>query len=98
ERDSVVYAATVGTSYDGQVMLTYKNDNGDGNLYISRLRDNKWTTPGKMKKIANDAGWESYESLSADGKTLYFVSDRQGGYGGNDIYRCTLQPDGQWSK
>lgn len=98
ERDTVVYATTIGTSHDGQVMLTYKNDEGDGNLYISRLRDNRWSKPVKMKKCANRGGWELYESLSADGKHLYFASDQPGGYGGMDLYRCKMQPDGTWSK
>jgi flagellar motor protein MotB len=98
DRDTIVYATTIGTSHDGQVVLTYKNDDGDGGVYISRLRDNRWSKPVKMKKCANPAGWEPNESLSADGTTLYFASDRPGGYGGLDIYRCRLQPDGQWSK
>ncbi len=98
ELDTVVYASTVGTSFDGQVVLTYKNDDGEGNLYVIKLKDNKWTTPVRVVKGANFKGWEQHETVSADGNTMYFVSDRPGGYGGKDIYKCTKMPDGEWSK
>jgi outer membrane protein OmpA-like peptidoglycan-associated protein len=39
-----------------------------------------------------------HPTLSEDGKTLYYVSDMPGGYGGKDIYRATLQPDNCWGK
>ena len=35
--------------------------------------------------------------LTADGKTLYFVSDMPGGLGGTDIYRSDLAADGSWT-
>ena len=37
-------------------------------------------------------------TVSADEKTLYFVSDRPGGLGGTDIWRCVKLPNGEWSK
>ena len=37
-------------------------------------------------------------TISADEKTLYFVSDRPGGLGGTDIWRCLKLPNGEWSK
>jgi outer membrane protein OmpA-like peptidoglycan-associated protein len=40
--------------------------------------------------------WESQPSISADGKTIYFVSDRPGGYGGYDIYKSGINDDGTW--
>lgn len=98
ERDTVMYASTIGTSLDGQVMLTYKNDSGNATVYISRLRDNLWSAPVPLRKPKNTAGWEPFESLSPDGKFMYFASNRPGGYGGYDLYRCKKQPDGQWSK
>ncbi len=42
--------------------------------------------------------WESMPSISSDGKTLYFVSNRPGGMGGYDIYRSTKNKEGKWTK
>jgi hypothetical protein len=44
----------------------------------------------------NSYAWEGHCSLAPDGKTLYFSSERSGGYGGKDIYKATLQPDSSW--
>jgi len=41
---------------------------------------------------------ETHVTMARDGKTLYFVSDRPGGLGGRDIYRCVKLPNGQWSQ
>jgi outer membrane protein OmpA-like peptidoglycan-associated protein/tetratricopeptide (TPR) repeat protein len=48
--------------------------------------------------VNNDSTWEAQPSISADGKTLFFTSDRPGGYGGYDIYSSHLLEDGTWSK
>ncbi|MDP4226772.1 MAG: PKD domain-containing protein [Bacteroidota bacterium] len=46
----------------------------------------------------NQSGYNlGHPCLSEDGKKLFFVSDMPGGYGGLDIYYCTLEK-GQWSK
>ncbi|HRY33488.1 MAG TPA: OmpA family protein [Bacteroidales bacterium] len=42
--------------------------------------------------------WDSQPSISADGSTVYFVSDRPGGLGGYDIYKTVKSPEGNWSK
>ncbi len=41
--------------------------------------------------------WESQPSVTSDGKTLYFVSDRGGGFGGYDIYKTQKNDAGEWS-
>lgn len=38
-----------------------------------------------------------HPALSPDGRTMYFVSDRPGGYGGTDIYRSTFD-GGAWGE
>lgn len=96
--DTIAYATTIGSSVDGQIILTYKNEGSDGNLYISRLHNNVWSQPFKINRGSNPTGWEMHECLSPDGNTMYFVSDRPGGYGGKDIYRCVKLEDGSWSK
>lgn len=90
--------ATVASSVDGQIVLTYRNDKGQANLYITRLIGNQWTPPEKINKSINLTGWEPNEFISADGHTLYFASDRPGGFGKNDIYVCKKLSTGEWGK
>lgn len=66
-------------------------------LYISYKQHGEWSKPENLGSHINSKGWQSQPSLSADGKTLYFVSERQGNYGKHDIWQSTLQDDGQWS-
>jgi len=88
--------ATAGLSPDGQTLYLYRtNDNGD--IYQSHLTDNKWAKPKPMGKNINSVGKESSITVSADGKTYYFTSDRPGGYGMGDIYMTTCDDKGKWS-
>ncbi|PCH95561.1 MAG: hypothetical protein COB85_04405 [Bacteroidetes bacterium] len=90
--------AAVGLSADGQRMFIYKDDDGDGNIYQSYLVGDTWTVPEILSNSINSPGWETHASVSSDGNILYFVSDREGGYGGRDIYRCKKLPNGEWAK
>lgn len=57
-----------------------------------------WTTPVSVGDHINRAdSWESQVSVTANGEGLYFTSDRKGGIGGLDIYRCTRLEDDTWS-
>jgi outer membrane protein OmpA-like peptidoglycan-associated protein len=69
-------------------------------IYHSRLVYDEWTPLEKLQgdDINRDDTWESQPSVSADGQTLYFVSDRPGGYGGSDIYAVHKNPDGTWGR
>ncbi len=90
--------ATVGTSPDGQTILIYKDDNGDGNIYSTTLNGDKWSEPVKLNENINTTYWEPSAFFSADGNSLYFVSNRPGGYGGRDIYISKRTPKGDWAK
>ncbi|MBN8702440.1 MAG: PD40 domain-containing protein [Bacteroidetes bacterium] len=90
--------ATVALSADGQKLIIYKDDNGDGNLYTCNLEGNTWSTPKKMNDFINSPYWESSASISADGNVLYFSSNRPGGLGGKDIYRSKKLPNGEWGR
>jgi outer membrane protein OmpA-like peptidoglycan-associated protein/tetratricopeptide (TPR) repeat protein len=92
------HEATIGTSIDGQVLFIYKDDDDSGSIYITNMQGDNWTVPEKIKGDVNSKYWETHATLSADGNTLYFVSNRPGGFGGRDIYRCKKLPSGNWSK
>jgi OmpA-OmpF porin, OOP family len=71
---------------------------GSCDLFESRKIGDRWTEPRNLGFTVNSAEWESQPSLSADGRTLYFVSDRRGGLGRRDIWISTLNDKGEWTK
>lgn len=92
-------AGTAGISADGQQLLVFLNaGSGDGNLYLMQRKGDSWGAPIELKGDVNSRYMESTASLTPDGKTIYFSSNRPGGFGGFDIYRARLQDNGVWGK
>ena len=85
-------------STQGDVLYLVQDDNDDGNIYQSNFVNGKWTVIKKLGKNINSSRWETYASISGDNKTLFFASDRKGGYGGFDIYKSELDENGKWGK
>jgi outer membrane protein OmpA-like peptidoglycan-associated protein/tetratricopeptide (TPR) repeat protein len=79
--------AVVGLSPDGTKLLIYLDDKGDGNIYECDLKGEVWSKPRKLDKTINSPHHESSASFSPDGRSLYFVSNRPGGFGEHDIYK-----------
>lgn len=50
-----------------------------------------------VKKLSSEVG-SGHPCLTADGKTMYFSSDKPGGYGGADLYKTTLNDKGKWTE
>ncbi|NLN73835.1 MAG: OmpA family protein [Bacteroidales bacterium] len=68
-------------------------------LYYSEFESGYWSGIKSLgPEINNPDTWETMPSISPDGKTLYFVSDRPGGYGDYDIYVTNRNEDGSWGK
>lgn len=92
-------AATV--SADGRTLIFTSCDGrqsfGSCDLYISRREGDIWTVPENLGSQINTDKWESQPALSADGRTLYFSSNRNGGFGKRDIWVSTSS-NGMWSK
>ncbi len=91
---------SINLSADGQTLIVYQ-DLGSGNggdLYYSNWDGKEWSTLQSFGSDINTQYWEPHACVSSDNNTLYFVSDRPGGYGGRDIYRCVKLPNGNWSK
>lgn len=81
---------------DGTLLFLYKTDNFDGNIYTAEYVDGAWTPIKKLNRNINTKFYESHASVSADGKKLYFTSNRDGGNGGLDIYLSEMDAAGDW--
>jgi outer membrane protein OmpA-like peptidoglycan-associated protein/tetratricopeptide (TPR) repeat protein len=89
-------------SADGNILIYTSCDAPDSfgscDLYIAYKVNGQWRRSENMGKSVNSRSWDSQPSLSADGRILFFSSDRRGGYGGNDIWYTLRMPDGSWSE
>lgn len=91
--------SNIALSNDGQTLLIYQDDrNGNGDIYESNLSGSQWSPPQSLGEPINSSGHESSASIAPDGRTIYFVSDRTGGAGGRDIWLCSKDISGKWSK
>ncbi len=88
--------ATIGISPDGKTLLIYQNNGSIGNIYYSELKNDKWGDLIKFPAPINSMANETHASFSMDGNTIFFSSDRMGGFGGKDLYKVTKLPTGEW--
>lgn len=66
-------------------------------IYTSDWEGEHWSDSKPLKdKVNTKTSWEAQACVSPDGNTLYFVSDRKGGYGGNDIWISKKNKNGSW--
>lgn len=67
---------------------------GQGDLYMTRraTRNDPWGQPVNLGPIVNSSAFEEFPSLSPDGSTLLFDSDRLGGYRRQDIWQVSILP------
>ncbi|MDE0471782.1 MAG: OmpA family protein [Ekhidna sp.] len=70
---------------------------GHCDLFISTLEDDStWAAPKNLGPAINSVAWDSHPALSRTGDTLFFASDRLGGFGLSDIYYSTKNKKGDW--
>jgi len=90
-----------GVSHDGEKMLIFRTseDLKRGHIYESYKNNDGWTSP---IKLTNNINTEKYTETSAcfspDGNSIYFSSNRPGGFGGKDLYVVKKLPNGSWSE
>ncbi|MDN3664536.1 OmpA family protein [Algibacter miyuki] len=91
---SAVYTKDLNTMYFTRSNNTSKKRKDDKNLKIYRTQkeDGKWSTPEELD-FNSDHYSSAHPALSPDEKTLYFASDRPGGYGESDLYRVKINED-----
>ncbi len=97
---SIIHAgedcSTCSLNKDGTEMFLYKDDGHDGNIYSSSLVNGSWTPIKKLNKNINTKYYESHACISADGKKLYFTSNRDGGFGSLDIFVSEKDASDDW--
>ena len=91
-------------SIDNNLLFFTKCSRVSGNynncdIFYSERKDGKW---GEIQSFGKDIcpmySWESQPTLSSDGNSIIFASDREGGYGGVDLYIINKDNNGLWSK
>lgn len=87
-------------SPDGMTIIitccSRRDSYGSCDLYLSHKAGNNWSEPENLGELVNSTAWESQPCLAVDGRTLFFVSTRRGGFGGSDLWKSILQDDGYW--
>ncbi|MEL7122597.1 MAG: VWA domain-containing protein [Bacteroidota bacterium] len=85
------------------LLLSYA-ENSRKDLYIcqsenpsARWTELRWQKPKKLPEPLNSEFDDTTPFLDTDGKTLYFASNRPGGYGAEDIY-CSNRLDETWTR
>jgi OmpA-OmpF porin, OOP family len=100
--NSEMNEGTCTSSADGSKLIftscAGRDNYGSCDLYESNKVGTEWSAPKNLGPYVNTPAWESQPSLSADGRTLYFVSDRRSGLGQRDIWVTTLDDKGLWSR
>lgn len=89
-------------SNDGKTLLLYFSEERNSylnDIYVSRLTDNDdWTRPESLGETINTENYDELSpTLAADNATLYFSSDRPGGFGEHDIW-MSKRLDDSWKK
>ncbi|WBA40242.1 OmpA family protein [Hymenobacter canadensis] len=71
---------------------------GNCDLFTSTFQDGQWSVPKSLGSQVNSGAWDSQPTLSRGEDTLYFASDRLGGFGLSDIWYTYKTKNGQWAK
>lgn len=89
--------ATCFATYDQKHLLIYKDEEA-GSIFITTFEEKNWTTPVKLPRPINSMFRESHASMSKNMDTIFFTSNRPGGYGGMDIWMSVKDSVGNWKK
>lgn len=71
---------------------------GNCDIFIAEMQpDSTWEKIRNLGPNVNSNAWDSHPSLSHSEDTLYFASDRIGGFGLSDIYFTYKDKNGEWA-
>lgn len=83
-------------SYDGNDLYIVHQFYSHSDIFVSSFEGGRWSQAEALGTNINGRTSELHASISKDGSTLYFTSDRRGGFGSFDIFVSRRQPDGDW--
>lgn len=89
-------------SKDGRTMYFARCNSPDSygscDIFVTSLQeDSTWTKPINLGININSKAWDSHPTLSHSEDTLFFASDRLGGFGMSDIYYSVKDKSGNWT-
>lgn len=96
--NNYAFVSFAGISPSGDQIYIQLGDSNNTDIYYG---DNFLTTISQIEPLnthVNSPYKEESVSLTPDGNTLYFSSNRPGGYGGFDIYKCEKDENDQWAE
>ncbi|EPG47938.1 OmpA family protein [Leptospira kirschneri] len=70
----------------------------EADIFVSVYKNNTWEKAMSLPNPINTVYSEIAATISKDGKTIYFSSNRPGGFGGYDLYKSTLLENGNYSE
>jgi peptidoglycan-associated lipoprotein len=96
---------TNGTSHEGSGSFNFTRtkyyftrcEGAECAIFVTKIENGRWQPAQKLNDNINPKGTESkHPSLNIGSDTIFFVSNREGTIGQNDIYFSVRQADEQW--
>jgi len=78
---------------------TTSNSYKNCDIYYAKKERGKWVTIEKVPPAINGSfSFEGQPTITPDGRTMYFASYREGGYGEMDLFCSVKNANGNWGK
>ncbi|MGM0650288.1 MAG: OmpA family protein [Bacteroidota bacterium] len=93
--------ASIGLSTKGDILLFFRSEYQAGNIFTTNTKNKdstKWDIPKQLTEEINTKNRETHACITPDNQSIYFTSDRPGGYGGLDIYVVRKLPTGEFGE
>jgi outer membrane protein OmpA-like peptidoglycan-associated protein len=92
--------AAIGISIDGKQMFFFRSGmHNQGSVYVTESEDiYNWSDPKFLREDVNSKYRETHATITPDGNSIFFTSNRKGGIGGSDIYVMRRLPNDKWSE
>jgi len=91
------YDAVLALSPNGEEMYVYVNDGlSGGDIFSSINKEGSWSASKPVEIPINSGSFEGSVAVTPDGNTVFFMSERPGGYGRGDLWKIEKNSIGEW--